>query len=132
MVGITNIPEIKEVIDIYYSSISEINIQLNKERRRKNPNKQVIASLNGRKSGIYRRMRREVRVLIVKDITAGGNYSIFSVQKMYGYLFGITMNRTYLHKNFNFNLPAGAGRAMDKISISPEQEKDISRIMKMI
>lgn len=108
MSGITNKEQIKDVIKSYMYKINKISKEVRDERRNEECNRKKIAKLNGIKSGLYRRMRREARSMIVKDITSGKKYSIFSVQKMYERLFNISMNRDYLHENFDFDLEPGA------------------------
>lgn len=132
MSGITNKKEIKDVIKFYMSKIDKVSREVYDERGKEECNTKKIAKLNGIKSGLYRRMRREARSMIVDDITRGKKYSVFSVQKMYERLFGVSMNRDYLHENFNFDLPPGHGRSTDVVFINDEQKRDINAILKLL
>lgn len=132
MFGITNKKQIKEAIKSYRYQINKISREIDEERGYEDCNKKKIAMLNGYKSGLYRRMRREVRSLIVENITMGKKYSIFSVQKMYQELFGVSMNRDYLHEKFDFDLPPGGGRATDVVILNDNQKSDINDILKLI
>jgi len=132
MSSIKNIEEIKSVIDSYVVKIIKISNEVREERKKEDFSKRKIAKLNGIKSGLYRRMRREVRSLIVADITDGKKYSIFSVQKLYTSLFNVSMNRDYLHDKFDFELSPGSGRAADVIFVNDDQKREIEAILKLM